>query len=228
MRSDLVRPVIAKCRHPLGPKVLVVEVGSELMTKFKHGDMRMQATKPFRPEWARSCVSLGRTVDENHQPLTASCRNVNHVRVAQMRRVKAAHNQAGAEVLLTHLSTGRMAVKARKAGDHSMPSDAKIAIRDAVLAGRHVGKQGRAGVCDQPDGHLVTRVVGQLLCSNEPMFRCHYRATADFGTGRAEVGKHTIEIRRAAIDQHCLGIGEWLHVVTKHRGRNRSDGMTVR
>ena len=148
--------------------------------------------------------------------------------MAQMRWVKAAHDQAGTKVLLSHWSTRWVADQARKPGDHSMPSDAEIAIWEAVLAGCHIGKQGRAGVRDQPDSHLVTRVVRQLLCSNEPIFRFHYRATADFGTGRAKVGEHTIEIRRAAIGQHCLGIGEWLHVVTKHRGRDRSDGLTVR
>ena len=133
-----------------------------------------------------------------------------------MRWVKAAHDQAGTKVLLSHWSTRWVADQARKPGDHSMPSDAEIAIWEAVLAGCHIGKQGRAGVRDQPDSHLVTGLVCQFLCSSEPMFRCRYGPAADFGTSSSEVGEHPIEVGRAAISQHGLGIGDWLLIVAEH------------
>ncbi len=42
MRPDLVRPVVAKSRHPRRPKILIVKVRAEAMAEFENDDIGMQ------------------------------------------------------------------------------------------------------------------------------------------------------------------------------------------
>jgi hypothetical protein len=79
MRPNFVRPVVAERRHPLGPKVLVVEVRAEVVAEFEHNDIGVQFAQPLSAERAWRNVPIGRTVHEHHEPLTALRRSVNHV-----------------------------------------------------------------------------------------------------------------------------------------------------
>ncbi len=87
-------PLRAEEGHPSSPEFLIVPVVPELMTNLTDVHGRMQFGEPAGAKFTRGSISRCRAVHEHHQLLTTLCRPIDHERVAQVGRVKSAHDQA--------------------------------------------------------------------------------------------------------------------------------------
>ena len=82
----VVRPPRPEQRHPLRPQLLVVEVGVEIVAHLDDGDVGVQLGEPSARSSPGTELAVA-GVDEHDELVDARGRPVDHVRVAEMRRV---------------------------------------------------------------------------------------------------------------------------------------------